>query len=136
VKVVVASFVAIAAILTSACGDGGEDDDADDPRRAEIGGVAELAIGAYASAGPEALADYMSAGALQRCPQSRLADALADQPVPTGFRQLRNVDFDSDSVTATIIISTREGEEDIIWTYVDEDGSWRIDDMPGIEDCA
>jgi hypothetical protein len=126
----------MAALVIAGCGDDEEDADADDPRRGEIGGVAELAIGAYASVGPEALADYMSAAALERCPASALNDALADQTVPTGFRQLKNVDFEGDRVTAMITISTREGEQDITWIYVQEDGNWRIDDMPGMENCA
>jgi hypothetical protein len=133
VRAILVTLVALAAVAYVGCDDG--DDTLDDPRRGEIGGVAELAIGAYASVGPEALADYMSQEALAACPQERLEDALADHPVPTGFRQLRKVEFDGDSATATIIISSRDGEQDIVWQYVDEDGSWRISDMPGLENC-
>jgi hypothetical protein len=131
-----AAAIVAAAILLLACGGDGADSNADDPRRGEIGGVAELAIGAYASVGPEALADYMSQGALDRCPQDQLTEALADQPLPTGFKQLRDVDFNGETVTATITISTHDGEQDLTWVYVDENGNWRIDDMPGLENCA
>ena len=133
-KTLVATLAVVAALTWAGCDD--SDDTLEDPRRGEIGGVAELAIGAYASVGPQALADYMSQEALTACPEEQLEDALADQPVPTGFRQLRKVEFEGDSASATIIISTRDGEKDIVWQYVDEDGNWRISDMPGLENCG
>ena len=123
-------------LLLVACGDNDDASDADDPRREEIRGVAALAVGAYASVGPEALADYMSQGALLRCPKEQLQMALADQPVPTGFKQLKSVDFSGDMVSATITISTEDGEQHIKWTYVEEDQAWRISDMPGLENCG
>jgi hypothetical protein len=123
-------------LLATACGDDEDAAAVDDPRRDEISGVAELAIGAYASVGPEALADYMSEDALQECPREQLQIALADEPVPTGFKQLKGVNFDGDTVQATITISTKDGDKDIDWTYVEEDGNWRISDMPGLEECG
>ena len=123
-----------AALLIAACSDD-TDDDLEDPRRGRVGGVAELAVGAYASAGPEALADYMSQDALGQCSVEELVEALADETAPTGFRQLKGVDFDGETAEAVIIISTREGERDVVWTYVEEDGNWRISDMPGLENC-
>ncbi len=135
----VALLVVTMILLTSAaCGDDDGDDTADDPRRGQIGGVAELAVDAYASAGVETLADYMTADALARCPTNQLADAVAGQPVPTGFRQLKDVDFDGDTAVATITIATREGEDaELVWTFVEEEeDSWRIDDMPGMEKCG
>ena len=123
-------------LLAAACGDDEDAADADDPRRDEIGGVAAAAIGAYASVGPEALADYMSEGALQRCPKEQLQVALVEEPLPTGFKQLNGVNFDGDTARATITISTKDGDRDIDWTYVEQDGNWRISDMPGLENCG
>ena len=124
-------------IAVTACGD--DDYNPADPYRREarrqIGGVAELAINAYASAGPEALFDYLSAEIAQRCSADSLAAALADEAPPTGFRQLKDVDFGFDAAIATITISTDDGERDIVWLYVSEEGSWRINDMPGLENC-
>jgi len=129
---------AVLGILLTVVACSGDDDgnDGDDPRRGEIGGVAEAAVGAHASAGPEVLADYMSSGALARCPKEQLQVALAGEPKPTGFKQLKDVAFDGDTASATITISTRDGERDIKWKYVEEDGNWRIADMPGMENCG
>ena len=124
------------ALAVTACGGDEASDDVDDPRRGEIGGVAELAVGAYASVGPEALADYMSREALARCPREQLQVALADEPIPTGFKQLKDVNFDGDTARATITISTKDGGKDVNWSYVEEDGNWRISDMPGLANCG
>jgi len=135
VKAVLAAGIVAFSLVLMACGDD-DGSDADDPRRAEIGGVAGAAIGAYASVGPVALVDYMSQGALEVCSKDALRVALADQPVPTGFKQLEALDFSGDTASATITISTKDGEQDISWKYVEEDGNWRIADMPGMENCG
>lgn len=123
-------------LLATACGDDEDTADTDDPRRAQIGGVAEAAIGAYASAGPGTLFDYLSTEAVEQCSTDELVEALADEPVPTGFKQLKGVDFDGDIAHATITIATKDGDEDVAWRYVEEDGNWRISDMPGLENCG
>jgi major membrane immunogen (membrane-anchored lipoprotein) len=136
VKAALAGGILALSLFLVACGDGDDGSDVDDPRRREIGGVAQLAVGAYASVGPEALADYMSQGALDQCPKEQLQVALAEEPVPTGFKQLKAVDFNGDGASATITISTRDGEKDINWIYVEEDDNWRISDMPGLGNCG
>ena len=126
-----AAIGALAAIV-SACGN-----DEDDPRVGQIGGVSELATYAYAAAGPEGLYDYLSAEVAQRCPREQLVDALADEATPTGWRQIKDVEFDGeDRATATVILITRDGDRDVEWSFVDEGGSWRIVDMPGLEKCG
>lgn len=135
-KAVLAVGVLVFSLVVVACGEDEDGIDAGDPRHAEIEGVAGAAVGAVASVGPEALADYMSANALQRCAKDQLQVALADQPVPTGFKQLKEVHFNGEMATATITISTKSGEKNISWKYVEEDGNWRIADMPGMMNCG
>lgn len=119
----------------SACEDDDSGGAADDPRRAEIEGVAALAVGAYASSGPIVFSDYLSEDALERCPADQLEAALGDQTVPTGFKELGDVEFDDDTAVATLVVSTDDGDQEIVWTYVDQDGHWRIEEMPGLENC-
>jgi hypothetical protein len=126
-----ATIGALAAIV-SACGG-----DEDDPRVGQIGGVSELATLAYASVGPQGLYDYLASEVIQRCPREELEQALADQVEPTGWRQIKDVEFDGeDRATATVILITRDGDQDVEWSFVDEGGSWRIVDMPGLERCG
>jgi hypothetical protein len=132
----VAALAPVAAALAMAACSSSNDTAADDPRRAQIGGVAELAVNAYASAGPEALYDYVSSAVTAKCSKQDLVAALQDETTPTAFRELKDVSFDGDKASATIIISTGDGEQDIVWTYLQDNGHWRISEMPGLESCT
>ena len=120
-------------LLMAACG--GDDDNAD-PRVAQVGGVSELATYAYAAAGAEGLYDYLSANVTGACTKEQVTEALAAHEQPTGWQQMKDVVFDGeDDATATVVLiygSDREGEE---WTFVREDTSWRIDNIPGLDSC-
>jgi hypothetical protein len=126
----------IPATLVALAACGGNDDDEDDPRRPEISGVAQLAVNAWASSGAGALHDYVSSEVAGRCSPEQIASALDGEAVPTGFRELRNVDFGGDSSKATIVVTTEAGEKELVWTYVLENDRWRISEMPSLEGCA
>jgi hypothetical protein len=126
-------FVAILALL-AACGGG--DDNTDDPRVGEIGGVAELATYAYASAGPEGLYDYVAKTVKDKCSVEEFSADLKGAEEPTSFRGMKGVKFDGDTATATVVQIFEDMDKDVKWAFVDEgDGAWRIVDAPGLSDC-
>ncbi len=132
-------FTCAALVLTiatiSACG--GDDDSSGDERVGKIGGVAELATYAYASAGTDGLYDYLAPVVTEKCTKAQLADDLGAEPAPSGFRGMEDVKFDGDQATATVIQIFRDHDENVEWTFVEtDDGSWRISGLPGLEDCA
>jgi hypothetical protein len=118
-----------------ACGGDSETGGEDDEITRQIEGIAALAVGAYASSGPEALFDYLSENAAERCSVSALKDAFEGQTVPTGFREVKDVQAGADAATATVVVSTESGDAELSWTFVRNETSWRIDDMPGLENC-
>jgi hypothetical protein len=128
--------VTVLALALLACGD--DDDAADDPRTLQIGALSETATGAWASAGPEGLYDYLAASVTGRCPREQLAAALADEAQPTGWRQIKDVEFNGDDeASATVIIITAAGDEESAWTFSRVSGeNWRISDLPGLENCG
>jgi hypothetical protein len=136
VCVLVSALAALAA-----CGD---DDDSDgntgDPRISQIGGVAELATYAYAATEGEGLLDYVSSDIAENCTKDEVTEALADEPVPTGFRTMKDVKFDGeDRATATVVLITEDGDKEVEWSFVREgEDSWRIKEIPGLseEDCS
>jgi hypothetical protein len=129
------AIVATIPLAVLACGGDSESDgDADEITR-QLEGIAGAATNAYASTGPEALFDYLSEAAAETCPPDALTDAFADQTQPTGFREVKDVQANGDEATATVVVSTTDGEEDASWTFVRNETSWRIDDMPGLENC-
>jgi hypothetical protein len=137
-RLAIFALAAVTMLVAPGCDDeDSADGGADDERVRQVTGVAELAIGAYASAGPRTLADYLSSDAFAKCPSEDLEEALAGEKVPTGFREMKNVDFNGDSAEATIMIGTDDGDMEVVWTFVEEgEGSWRIDNMPELENCG
>jgi hypothetical protein len=133
-KIVLLSALACA-LLVAACGD--DDDDSDDPRIGQVGALSENATYAYADAGPAGLYDYMSTAVTQQCTAENFEADMEGEPVPTGWRQTKNFEFGTDdTATATVILITDEGDVEQEWTFVLEGESWRISDLPGLEDCA
>lgn len=142
-KVMMAAAALFALGVTlGACGDddNGGPAGTGDPRISKIGGIAELATNAYAAAGSEALLDYLSSGLLARCTEEDVKRALEDDPKPTGFKTIKGVKFDGDDrAIATVVLITREGDEEVEWSFVREgNDSWRIVEMPSLseEDCG
>jgi hypothetical protein len=118
-----------------ACGGDAESGGADDEITLQLEGIAGLAVGAYASSGPEALFDYLSEDAAENCSVNALKDAFADETQPTGFREVKDVQASADAATAIVVITTDDGDKEASWKFVRNETSWRIDDMPGLENC-
>jgi hypothetical protein len=138
VILVVCALFAVAGLV--ACG--GDDDDAsneDDERVSQIQGLASLATNAYAATLGEGLLDYVAADIAENCTKEDIKRALADQPVPTGLKGIKDVQFDGDRATGTVVLNTRDGEIEQEWSFIREgDDSWRIIKLPSLseEDCA
>jgi hypothetical protein len=135
-------FMAATPLVLAACGD---DDDSPpagtgDPRISQIGGVAEAATYAYAATFGEGLLDYLAANIAANCTKEDIKRALAEEPVPTGFKTIKDVTFDGDDrATATVVVITADGEREQEWSFIREgDDSWRIVEIPSLseEDCA
>ena len=134
----------LVAVLALAGACGGDDEDSSpgetgDPRISQIGGVAELATFAYASTGGEGLLDYLAEQIAENCTKEDIKRALADEPVPTGFKTIKDVKFDGDDrATATVVLITSDGDKEVEWSFIREGDSWRIVEIPSLseEDCA
>lgn len=127
---------AIAALIAAFAACGG-DDKSNDPRVDQIGGAAELATYAYAAAGAQGLYDYLAPEVTQRCSKEQLAQALAGNPQPTGFRGMDGVKFDGDRATATVIQIFRDHEDKVEWVFVSTaQDTWRIVGLPGLDKCG
>ena len=102
----IACVLVSALVALAACGnDDDSDSDTGDPRISQIGGVAELATYAYAATEGEGLLDYVSSDIAENCTKEEILAALADEPVPTGFRTMKDVKFDGeDGATATVVL--------------------------------
>ncbi len=119
-------------LLVAACGDG---DDLD-PRVGQIGGISELATYAYTGAGVEGLYDYLSENVTDVCTKEQAIEALAAHEQPTGWQQIKDVTFQSeDAATATVILIYRSDRREEEWTFVRERSKWKIDNVPGLENC-
>ncbi len=141
-KALLICVTATAVLAAVACGD--DDDDAPaetgDARISMIGGVAELATHAYAATRGEGLLDYLAANIAENCTKEDIKRALAEEPVPTGFKTIKDVKFDGDDrATATVVVLTAAGDREAEWSFIREgDDSWRIVEIPSLseEDCA
>jgi len=139
VKIVTLVCATIAPLaIAIACGGG--NDVTEDERARQVGGVAELAAGAYAAAGANGLYDYLAPEVIANCSKQGLAAALASQPVPEGFVRTSSVNFDGDTARAKIIQRVQDGagtkEVEAEWTFVSAGDSWRLTHVPGIEGCS
>jgi hypothetical protein len=140
-----------AAVLLARCG--GDDAPASSnltpEQTLQIAGVAELATNAWAAAGPEALYDYLDPQVAARCSKQALVTALADQPLPDGFRRIENVQAESHVVRVTVVQLFGDTERGIEWQFwpvgVRPSGAtpqkedqlvWRIEYLPGLEKCG
>jgi hypothetical protein len=131
----IACLAAVAPLAVMiACGD--ESEVPEDERIRQISGVAELATNAYAAAGPEGLIDYLAKDVAERCSKEAIKKALAENPVPEGFKGVSNVSFDGSRARADVLQLFVEEERAVEWSFVLEDeASWRITDLPGLEAC-
>lgn len=126
------ALIAAGLLLAAACGD----DDDPDPEVARIGGVSELATYAYTDAGAEGLYDYLSSDVTEACTMEQVAAALAEHEQPTGWQQIKDVEFQGgDNATGTVILIYRTDRQEEEWKFVREGTSWRIDLVPGLETC-
>jgi len=128
-------FAVLVAGLASACG-GDDSSNSDDPRVGQIGGIAELATYAYAAAGADGLYDYLAPSVTERCSRQGLAQALQDIELPTGWRQIKDVGFEGDKATATVIFTTPSGDREVKWTFQQDSQGWRLLDLPGLDRCS
>lgn len=121
-----------------ACGDDDETADSDDERVSQIAGIAAAATYAYAATEGEGLLDYLPAEMAEKCTTDDIDRALADDPVPTGFKAVKDVEFDGDRATAIVVIMLEDGEEEQRWTFTREGDSWRVVELPSFseEDCG
>ena len=139
-----ALVVAAAGLVTVLGGCGGGDDnaaasDTGDQRIKQIEGLVGLATNAYAATNGEGLLDYLSSDMAKTCTKEDVTRALEEQVVPTGVRAVKDVKFDGDSgATATVVLKTRDGDQNAVWSFVREGDSWRIVAMPSLtkEDCG
>ena len=73
------------------------------------------------------------------CTKEDIKRALADEPVPTGFKTIKDVKFDGDDrATAIVVLITSDGDKEVEWSFIREGDSWRIVEIPSLseEDCA
>jgi hypothetical protein len=135
VRLGVLAAAALAPTVIAACGGDGVDTP-EDERARQISGVAELATNAYASAGAEGLYDYLASSVVSACSKQGLAQALADEPVPDGFKSIGEVTFDGSRATAKVTQVFGEEEREVEWSFaLEENDSWRLTNVPGIEAC-
>ncbi len=128
----VPALIAAGLLLAAACGDG----DDPDPEVARIGGVSELATYAFTDAGADGLYDYLSSDVTGACTKEQVAAALAEREQPTGWQQIKDVEFQGeDKATGTVILIYRSERQEEEWTFVREGTSWRIDAVPGLDGC-
>lgn len=129
-----ALLIATAAVV-AACGD--DDDSEDDPAVGQVGAVSENATYAFAEDGPDGLYDYLAEPVTAACTKEQLASALDGEPIPTGWRQTKDIEISDDgTATATVIVITEDGDIEQGWSFTQEGESWRITSVPGIEECA
>jgi len=125
--------------LGVACGDDSENaDEGSDERISQLAGLAAAATYAYAATDGEGLLDYVAANIAENCTNEDVTKALADQPAPTGFKAVKDARFEGDRATATVVVMTRDGEEEQEWRFIREGGgSWRIEQLASlsVEDC-
>ena len=144
-----AFVLAVLALPLGAAGCGDEDDDSSgdnaegatlptgDVRVAQISGLAGLATNAFASAGAQGLYDYVALQVTRRCTAEQLAAAMADQELPSGFLGVENVSFKGDGAHAIVKLKFDGDEREAEWVLVPEPGAtWRILNMPGLEECT
>lgn len=132
--------LALMAGMGAACGDDKESvDKGSDERISQLAGLAAAATYAYAATDGEGLMDYVAANIAENCTKEEVIKALGDEPVPIGFKSIKDVQFDVARATATVVVMTRDGEEEQEWRFIREGAeSWRIEQLASlsVEDCG
>jgi len=132
---IILALAAIPVVLLAACGD--DDDDGENPEIGRVGTASENAAVAYGDEGAEGLYEFLSADISEACTAEEVAEALSDESPVTGWRNTSDIEMDGDDrATATVIMITVEGDEDQDWSFVLEDGAWRVSAIPGLEECT
>jgi hypothetical protein len=127
------SVVVLAAV--SACGD--DDDNSGDSRASAVGAASENAVGAWVANGAQGLHGYLAQSVTEHCSVQALANVLEGQPDPTAWRNTKDFAFAADDkATATVILVVAGKDVEQSWSFVNENGSWRITDLPGLSTCA
>jgi hypothetical protein len=131
---VAAAALALIAV-TAACGDD-DDDDGADPRVGQVGAVSENATYAWAQDGAAGLYDYLASSVTDVCTAEQVEIALAGHDEPTDWQQVNDVEFPADdSATATVNLIYGSERREEQWSFVQDGESWRISNVPGLEDC-
>lgn len=128
-----------AAVLLARCGgdDSTTTSNLTSEQMLQIAGVAELATNAYSYAGPGAIYDYLASQVTQHCSKAQLAQALAGEEAPSGFKRIKTVESDGTRATATIVQAFASGVREVQWVFVEErTGVWRLVSLPGLEKCS
>ncbi|HSP56538.1 MAG TPA: hypothetical protein VLS25_13230 [Dehalococcoidia bacterium] len=127
-----ASFVAVSLARSWWSSDG---EGVDSPRAQEMSAFIGAAASKY-SQGPDAFYDMISVFVQETCSRESFVRSVAGQPVPTTFKKLEDVSFDGDKAKAKILFVTTAGDKTIEWELVELGASWRIEHVPGMENCT
>jgi hypothetical protein len=134
-RIALALFSIVVVLAVTACGD--DDDDGGDTRASAVGATSENAVDAWVADGAEGLHEFLAQSVTEHCSVEALANVLANQPQPTAWRNTKDFEFPAeDEATATVIIVVGGEDVEQSWSFVNEDGPWRVTDMPGLSTCA
>jgi len=122
-------------LLALACGGGGSIPE--DPRVLEIGSLAETATYALRDFGPSGIYKYLAPEVQDRCPLEQFVQALEGEVPPLGFQGLKKVKLEDSQAQVTVIWIIGVSTEDVEWRFAqDDDGQWRVLQLPGAEECG
>lgn len=127
----------LSSVVAIACADGEGPAPTQNERALQIRGVAELATYAYASHGAEGLYDYLAPPVHARCSRAQLAAALADEELPSGFRDARVVELNGGEAEVEVTLEYGDEVRTETWRLaMTTGGLWRLTAIPGMEKCA
>ena len=121
------------ATFVASCSD--DDDTENDPALGQIAALSETASFAFTEDGPDGIYDYLATSVTEVCGKEEFREALARGLIPTGWRKTSDIVVTADTATASVVLITEGGDVTQDWTFALEDESWRIESIPGLEEC-